>query len=577
VPTNIFTKSVATITAIFREATYPQYSLSSTAFWLKVPPIGTIQLLLVYLGFVLALEFIGNDTPGAQHYTAIGVRAAWLAVAQMPLLISLIGKNNLIGLITGVSYERLNILHRWVARVLLLLATIHFGSQSYGWNQYGLMQLEWQTDTCPPTGIAAYALLLWLNISTLAPFRHLSYEFFVVQHIITFFGFIVAIMYHLPSTALYSRVYIYIPIALYLVERIIRLIRYAYINIRPGYATMEAMDGEVTKVRISNKALKKWAIGSHVLLSIPRFGFGQSHPATIASTPNSHSGDLIFILKTRKGFTNRIMKSALSSSTSLLPSVQQTSGSNPSQTKHFTLLDGPYGGSHADLAAFDAVVLISGSTGISFTLPQLLDIADRASVQNLPVKRLVFIWIIKNMSWTTWVKDELVAAVEKAKAAGIDVSVQIFVTCDESLTNGTTEASEKECGCQCDKSLGPCCCTTVSGDEIEEQSGTPEIQSSTNTQASEKPTTPKATISVSERKPSTLSTLATFTSGRPSFHPILWDLADGAEGEMAVAACGPMGLSTSVRNTVARISDQRAVHKGSGAMGIYLHVESFCW
>lgn len=579
-PTNIFTKSVATVTAIFREATYPQYSLSSIASWLKVPPIGTIQLLLVYLGFVLALEFIGNDIPGAQHYTAIGVRAAWLAVAQMPLLILLVGKNNLVGLITGVSYERLNILHRWVARVLLLLATIHFGSQNYGWNQYGLMQLEWQTDACPPTGIAAYTILLWLNLSTLAPFRHFSYEFFVVQHIITFFGFIIAIMYHLPSTALYSRVYIYIPIALYLVDRIVRLIRYAYINIRPGYATMEAMDGEVTKIRISNKALKKWAIGSHVLLSIPRFGFGQSHPATIASTPNSHSGDLIFILKTRKGFTNRIMKSALSSSTSLLSSIQQTSGSHPSQKKHLTLLDGPYGGSHADLAAFDTVVLISGSTGISFTLPQLLDIADRASVQNLPVKRLVFVWIIKNISWTAWVKDELVAAVEKAKAAGIDVSVQVFVTCDDNFTTGTTEASEKECGCQCDKSLGPCCCTTVSGDEIEEQSGTPGIQSSANAQVSEKPTTPKATpatISVSEQKPTPLSTLATFTSGRPSFHPILWELADRAEGEMAIAACGPMGLSTSVRNTVARISDERAVHKGSGAMGIYLHVESFCW
>jgi ferric-chelate reductase len=578
VPTNIFMKSVATITAIFREASYPQYSLSKTASWLKFPPLGTIQLLLAYLGFVLALEFINNDIPGGQHYTAIGVRAAWLAVAQVPLLILLVGKNNLISLITGVSYERLNVLHRWVSRVLLLLATIHFGSQSYGWNKYGVMQLEWQTDTCPPTGIAAYALLLWLNLSTLAPFRHFSYEFFVVQHIITFFGFIIAVMYHLPSTALYSRVYIYIPIALYLVDRIIRSLRYAYLNTRPGYATMEAMEGGVTKIQISNKALKKWAVGSHVLLSIRRFGFGQSHPATIASTPTSHSGDLVFILKTRKGFTKRIMKSALSSSTSLLPSIQQSTRNNSNKTKHLTLLDGPYGGSHADLAAFDTVVLISGSTGISFTLPQFLDIADRASVQNLPVKRLVFIWIIKNMSWTAWVKAELVSAIEKAKAAGTEVSVQIFVTCDDNLTDGTSEAIEKECGCQCDKSIGPCCCTTVSDDESEQQAPTPETSSSQIKTIQESIPKPRAaTSTVSEKKPSTLSTLATFTSGRPSFRPILWELADQAEGEMGIAACGPLGLSTSIRNTVAQISDDRAVHKGTGAQGIYLHVESFCW
>jgi ferric-chelate reductase len=229
-----------------------------------------------------------------------------------------------------------------VSRVLLLLATIHFGSQSYGWNQYGLMQLEWQTDTCPPTGIAAYAVLLWLNLSTLAPFRHFSYEFFVVQHILSFFGFIIAIMYHLPDTALYSRVYIYIPIALYLVDRILRSIRYAYLNIRPGYATMEAMDGGVTKIRISkHKALKKWAVGSHVLLSIPRFGLGQSHPATIASTPSSHSGDLIFLLKTRKGFTHRILKSALSSSSSLLLTNQPPTASPPPKPQYLSLRDGP--------------------------------------------------------------------------------------------------------------------------------------------------------------------------------------------------------------------------------------------
>lgn len=578
-PANILTTSVATIVAIFREASYPQFSPSRTVSWFKVPPIGTIQLLLVYLGFVLALEFTGNDIPGAQHYTAIGVRAAWLAVAQVPLLILLAGKNNLIGMITGVSYERLNVLHRWVARVLLLLATIHFGSQSYGWNRYGLMQLEWQTDTCPPTGIAAYAILLWLNLSTLAPFRHFSYEFFVVQHIITFFGFIIAVMFHLPSTALYSRVYIYIPIALYLVDRVIRTMRYAYINIRPGYATMEAMDGEVTKIRINNKAMKKWATGSHVLLSIPRFGVGQSHPATIASTPTSHAGDLIFLLKTRKGFTNRIMKSALSSSTSLLPNVQHDRGNDVNRTKHLALLDGPYGGSHADLAAFDSVVLIAGSTGISFTLPQLLDIADRASIQKLPVKRLVFIWIIKSMSWTTWVKDELVSAVEKAKAAGIEVVVRIFVTCDDSMTNGTSEATDKECGCQCDKSLGPCCCTTVDDDDddVEEEIKPTDNPSSQVQDQKTRAKTSVPTSSGSEKKPSTLSTLATFTSGRPSFHPILWDLADRAEGEMGIATCGPMGLSTSIRNTVAKLSDERAVHKGTGAQGIYLHVESFCW
>lgn len=570
-PANIFTKSIATVTAIFREASYMQFSPSRTATWLKVPPLGTMQLLSAYLVFVLVLEFINIDTPGAQHYTAIGIRAAWLAIAQVPLLTLLAGKNNLIGLITGVSYERLNVLHRWVARMLLLLTTIHFGSQSYGWNQYGLMQLEWQTDLCPPTGIAAYVLLLWLNLSTLAPFRHLSYEFFVIQHLLTFFGFIIAVMYHLPTTALYSRVYIYIPIALYFVDRTIRSIRYVYHNIRPAYATMEAMDGGVTKIRVSNKALKNWAVGSFVLLSIPRFGWYQSHPATIVSTPTSHSRDLIFLLKTRKGFTHKISKFALSSTASVLPSTQAPHQPPPTRIEHLALIDGPYGGFHPDLAAFDTLALISGSTGISFTLPHLISIADRASFSNLPIQRLVFIWIIKNTSWMVWVKDDLFAAAEKAKAHGIDVSVQIFVTCDENLTNGITGPEQKEFGCQCEKSLGPCCCTTasVSNEKIAEQRGNLPAASSNQVPEKVTPTT-TATICPS-------SHITTFHSGRPAFQPLLWELADRAEGEMAIATCGPMGLSSTLRNTVARLSDERAVHKGSGAQGVYLHVESFGW
>ena len=204
-PKSVFTRWCATATALGREISYFQFTPTNRFLWLQVPPLGTLLMLLGYIGFVLALEFINNDIPGAQRWQALGVRAGWLAVAQTPLLILLIGKFNLIGLFTGVSYERLNVLHRWSARIYLLLAIFHFGFQSYGWQKYGLMQLEWSTDSCPPTGIAAFALLLWMNLSTLAPFRRWSYEFFVVQHIITFFGFIVALMYHLPSTALWSR------------------------------------------------------------------------------------------------------------------------------------------------------------------------------------------------------------------------------------------------------------------------------------------------------------------------------------------------------------------------------------
>jgi len=110
-------------------------------------------MLILYLSFVLGLEFFSNNIEGAQHYEAIGLRAALLSTAQLPLIVLLAGKNNFIGYVTGVSYERLNVLHRWVARTLFLTATIHGFSQVYGWSRYGLVTIESQTDACWPRGM----------------------------------------------------------------------------------------------------------------------------------------------------------------------------------------------------------------------------------------------------------------------------------------------------------------------------------------------------------------------------------------------------------------------------------------
>jgi ferric-chelate reductase len=578
--TNIFVKILNVKVAIFRMLSYPQFTPARTVSWLQVPPAGTIFLLLAYLGFVLALEFINNDVPGAQHYTALGVRAAWLAIAQMPLLILLAGKNNLIGFVTGVSYERLNVLHRWVARGLLLLITLHFGYQSYGWNQYGLMQLEWKTDLCSQTGIAAYAILLWMNLSTLAPIRNFSYEFFVVQHSISFFSFIIAVMLHMPSTALYSRVYIYIPVGLYLVDRLIRTSRFAYNNVRPGRATLTAMSGEVTKICVYTQKIKNWTPGAHVFLSIPNFGPGQSHPATIASIPSSHDNNLIFILKARKGFTKRIMKFANSSAISLSTAPKQEAAET--QETYTALIDGPYGGSHPDFATFDTVLLISGSTGVTFTLPLLLDIAHRVASQKLPIRRLEFIWIVKSTRWTSWISEELPAAFHKLQAAGIEVAIRIFVTCDDAFTEPLERAGS--CGCGCDKSLGRCRCTNM--EDLENPHIAIPVQSTPAnvTQDVEAPhlnqTTPKAASLSSPPKPTPaahphLPSLATFTPGRPSFYPLLSDLAHQIEGEMGIAVCGPGELSSAVKNTVAKITAERTFKKGAVAQGIFLHAENF--
>lgn len=578
-PKNVLMKWAATATAIGREVSYPQLTPIRWPFAFKLPPIGTVLLLVAYLAFILALEFINNDVAGAQYNTGLGVRAAWLAVAQIPLLVLLVGKNNIIGLFTGISYERLNVLHRWVSRVLFLLASMHFGFLAYSWRQYHVFELEWTTDSCVPTGLATWVILLWMNVSTLAPFRNFSYEFFVVQHIITFFGFIIAVAYHMPSTATYALTWTYIAVAFYLVDRLIRAAYFAYRNRKVSRATLTKLDGNVTKIHIHNPRIKTWSPGSHVLVSFPGLAFGQNHPATIASTPKSHNGNLLLLLKTQKGFTKRLMSHANDSSTALL-SHESVEG----QKMHPVLLDGPYGGTHPDFAAFDSVLLMAGSTGMTFILPILLDLAERAESTRgkLPLRRVHVVWCIKQSSHALWVQAEHAAAFAKLRKCGVESDMSFFVTCADAVTS-QTQGEEKECPCACDKSLGPCCCVRPADEDekdvdlIQPLTGLAVTSSSSSAKDPEK-ADDVATSSQevdSESVPSPTTTRVVVESGRPHVRALVVKLLDGAAGESGIAVCGPLGLSKSVRNAIAAESDRRAIHKGTGAQGVFLHVEGF--
>lgn len=551
--------------------------------------MGACLLILGHLAWVILMEFVNNNVQGAQHFTSLGVRAGWVGVAQLPLLILLAGKNNLIGFMTGISYERLNVLHRWTARMFFFLVTLHLLFLHLAWNAFpGLMSIEYSTDACIPTGWAAYGVLLWLILSSAAPIRSLSYEFFVIQHIITWMGFAVAVVVHLDTTALYSRVYIFIPIGLYIVDRLIRTALYGYHNVRPAKATLIPMEGGVTKIHVKAKNLKNWTPGSHVLLRIPKFGIIQSHPATIASVPTSHDADLVFLLKAHRGFTGRLFQNA----TVCQARDQATEErGDPAQQNFLALIDGPYGGCNYNFSCFDSTILIAGSTGVTFTLPILLDIASRAKATKLPMRCLKFVWVVKNTAWTSWISEELQSAFAQLQAAGIQTSFDVYVTCDDAFA-GEDEYDEglKAPGCSCGQEPGSCCCVNVEK-ELNDDAVKQSKQTTSRTETVDKE---KDVVEVlSKETSSTSSTLgsgaslsgvksrvlpcALFYSGRPKFREMFSEQLEGALGETGVAVCGPLGLSSEVRRTVVWCSDQRAIHKGTGAQGIYLHAESFGW
>jgi predicted ferric reductase len=55
----------------------------------------------------------------------LAIRAGMIAVAMIPWIVGLSMKANFISILTGIGHERLNVLHRWLAYICLLLSLIH--------------------------------------------------------------------------------------------------------------------------------------------------------------------------------------------------------------------------------------------------------------------------------------------------------------------------------------------------------------------------------------------------------------------------------------------------------------------
>ncbi len=113
-------------------------------------------------------------------YSHLQNLSGFLALAQLTPLMLLATKNNPLGLILGLGYEKLNFAHRWAGRIIWISATIHGGL----WiNQFLATGQRDQIVTDKSLrGIASWILLTSLAVTSLKPIRKRWYQvFFILQ------------------------------------------------------------------------------------------------------------------------------------------------------------------------------------------------------------------------------------------------------------------------------------------------------------------------------------------------------------------------------------------------------------
>ncbi|RPB27515.1 hypothetical protein L211DRAFT_779183 [Terfezia boudieri ATCC MYA-4762] len=583
-PKNALIKVWAAITALTRElsqatihAPIPKYPQ------LNLPPLGRILLIGTNISLLLSIAFWKFNLKSWRTWEDIAVRCGHMTLTQLPLVFLMAGKRNIVGALTGTSYERLNWIHRWVARCMFITASCHMGFFLKSWGRYHYIRKKFELDIISRQGLGAWCVLLWIILSTFAPIRNIRYEFFVVQHVISYIGFTTIVMIHVPKD---MKQWVWVPVGIYLTDRVVRTLYLVYNNISLFHkrkadaaaglfccrATFTALPDRATLVSIP-KPTFKWKPGQHVFLHCPSITPLQSHPFTITTLPSDNK--LEFVIRAHQGGTRRLFRHANES----LPPVASKA----------VLVDGPYGRMRA-LEQFDTVVLVAGSTGATFTMPLLRDLVRRSCEGKIAARKVKFVWVVKNKGQVEWFAKGLKEAVEAVTGLqeGLVVEASVYITCDTTLTmdreGGSNASSISSAGASIEKPVlcggDRCCCTdTVQEDE---KAGT--STSSTSLPVPRNTCTcgmpgfdPANEVVTSIQAALSLPESVNIKTGRPALRALINKELEQARGEAAVVVCGPVGLKGVVRREVTGLCDERAVCKGSGADGVYLHVEGFGW
>jgi predicted ferric reductase len=291
-----------------------------------------------------------------------------MGAANMSLCVFFGLKNTPLSLISRASHATINILHRIVGYVAVLLIVLHaivylfhFGGQGK-WDQF-----------IRPSDLAGIgAGLAMLSLLVFGIYRHRNYELFYVSHVVGFVLTLGLVYLHRPNWAKKLPIVMMFMGGIWATDRIIRAARLLR-NLLNNAATVYPLPGGGTRVLIK-KLSSEDAPGSHVYLWIPGLRLFQMHPFTVVSSGRS---GLELVVKSHDGFTRALGDLAI----------------NHPGSAAWVSVDGPYA-SLPDTTAYDKLVLIAGGSGAAFTfglMNRMLRHPERMALQTIE-----FIWAVKH-------------------------------------------------------------------------------------------------------------------------------------------------------------------------------------
>ncbi|KAL7273461.1 peroxisomal targeting signal 2 receptor [Rhizina undulata] len=361
-------------------------------------------------------------------------RTGWMSAVNCGLMLVFAMKNTPLAKITGYSYEKLNVFHRWVSLTAFALAVIHTVSVTL--TTYRVVPPQTYILLSAENILGMVSMAVWaVMMFSFYVLRKRFYEYFYFLHITLFPAMFVTLMLHNR----YAVAPVIAALGVYAIDRAIRQGRWFLHNrnAKKFKAKIEETSDGMVKIKVPRPAANfHWRPGNHVFLRIPEISRFQSHPFTIASVDDGEAEKaqkwLEFLVKPQRGFTKKLHELVADqdqdeSEFNFQDDTGEKKELEVETRKKIELvvhIDGPYG-SVPDFNTFDRVVLFATGSGITFIMPIALDLKRKGKV-----KRVDFIWAVQQKSSLESMRDELleIGSFIDEDEEGTEVRIRLQVT-----------------------------------------------------------------------------------------------------------------------------------------------------
>ncbi|KAF7334134.1 Ferric reductase transmembrane component 5 [Mycena venus] len=334
-------------------------------------------------------------------------RYGFIAISQVPFIFALGTKNNVLGIFLGMGYEKLNFLHRFVARLAIISAHLHGLGYIYKW----CLANNFMQEIAQPKNYFGLLLLLSFDcilLTSLAFVRKNAYNLFLYSHIVFFHTVLICGFNHY----LQLTPYLFATGAIYGLDKLMRMAK-----TRVKTATIRPIPQlGVTRIEIPDLN-KGWRAGQHVRIQVFSsamgiFGWAQVHPFTIASESNSKEG-LVLMCKKTGTWTHKLFAAASKSQ------AEWDAGRNIR-----VVVEGPYGGPGFTMFnSFSAAMFIVGGSGITFALSAIQELIQQDSRGESRVRVIKLIWIVQDASSSIPLIPQFSAMIHQSTNTRLNISV----------------------------------------------------------------------------------------------------------------------------------------------------------